>query len=101
MVHEITPESLFAIEIVYARPDQQKIIEMKVPAGATVMEAIAQSRITEYFPEIDLTRNKVGIFGKLTNLDSVLRDRDRVEIYRPLLADPKQARRKRAEQGRV
>jgi putative ubiquitin-RnfH superfamily antitoxin RatB of RatAB toxin-antitoxin module len=89
------------IEVVYARPDQQKIVELRVPPGTTVLEAIAQSRITEHFPEIDLTQSKIGIFGKLTKLDTVLRDRDRVEIYRPLIADPKEVRRKRAEEGKA
>jgi putative ubiquitin-RnfH superfamily antitoxin RatB of RatAB toxin-antitoxin module len=88
------------VEVVYAQSHQQKIITFKVPVGTTVAEAIAQSRIAEYFPEIDPAQSKVGIFGRLTNTDTVLRDRDRVEIYRPLIADPKQVRRKRAESSR-
>ena len=89
------------IEVAYARPNLQKIIELIVPVGTTVAEAIALSHITEHFPEIDLAQNKIGIFSKLTKPDTVLRDRDRVEIYRPLSADPKEVRRKRAEDGKV
>ena len=89
------------IEVAYARPDLQKIIELNVAVGSTIAEAIRQSKIIEYFPEIDLARNKVGIFGKLAKLDAVLRDQDRVEIYRLLIADPKESRRKRAERGKL
>ncbi|HVK56087.1 MAG TPA: RnfH family protein [Burkholderiales bacterium] len=94
MSHEI------AVEVVYARLDQQMIIEVRVPVGAKVSEAIEQSGIARFFPEIDIAKSKVGIFGKLTKLDALLRDRDRVEIYRPLSADPKDVRRKRAEAGK-
>jgi hypothetical protein len=66
-----------------------------------VAEAIERSGIIERFPEIDLAKNKVGIFGKLAKLDKVLQPGDRVEIYRPLIADPKEARKKRAAQGKV
>jgi uncharacterized protein len=90
-----------AVEVVYARLDRQVIIEVRVPAGAKVSEAIEQSGIAKCFPEIDLAKSKVGVFGKLTKLDALLRDRDRVEIYRPLSADPKDVRRKRAEAGRA
>ena len=95
MSNEIT------VEVVYARLDQQMIIEVRVPSGAKVSEAIEQSGIAKYFPEIDLAKSKVGVFGKLTKLDALVRDRDRVEIYRPLSADPKDVRRKRAEAGRT
>lgn len=90
-----------SVEVVYARPDQQVILPVQLPAGATVEEAIRRSGILERFPEIDLGRNKVGIWSRLTKLDTPLRDRDRVEIYRPLIADPKEVRRKRAEEGKV
>nr|WP_207146450.1 RnfH family protein [Ectothiorhodospira mobilis] len=84
------------IEVAYAKPDDQAVLEVTLPAGATVEEAIRASGILERFPEIDLSTNKVGIYGKLTRLDAPLRDRDRVEIYRPLIADPRAARRRRA-----
>jgi uncharacterized protein len=89
------------VEVAYAIPAQQVILPIKVTAGATVEEAIKLSGILERFPEIQLEQAKVGIFSKLTKLDSVLRDKDRVEIYRPLIADPKEVRRKRAEEGKV
>lgn len=91
---------LITVEVAHARPERQLVIEEKVPEGATVREAIEQSGILEKFPEIDLAVNKVGIYGKLVKLDSLPRDRDRIEIYRPLIADPKTARRKKAEQQR-
>lgn len=84
------------VEVVYAAPERQRLVSVSVPAGARVAEAIAASGVLQEFPEIDLTSNRVGIFGQLTRLDEVLRDGDRVEIYRPLIADPKEARRRRA-----
>ncbi len=95
MVHEIQ------VEVAYALPDQQIILPVKVQESCTVEEAIQRSGILERFPEIQLAQTKVGIFSKLTKLDSILRDKDRVEIYRPLIADPKEVRRKRAEEGKV
>ena len=85
------------VEVAYARVDQQLILELRVDQAASVEQAISASGILQRFPEIDLTVNKVGIFGKLTNLDQPLRDQDRIEIYRPLIADPNSIRRKRAE----
>lgn len=93
--------SMITIEAVYALPDEQRLFSQAVPEGATVAQAIKLCGILEKYPEIDLTTSKLGIFGKLAQPDTVLRDRDRIEIYRPLLADPKEVRRKRAEQGRV
>jgi uncharacterized protein len=89
-----------AVEVAYARPDVQVIMPVQVPSGATVADALSSSRITERFPEIDLETAKVGIFGKLTRMDTVLKPRDRVEIYRPLIADPKEVRRQRAAEGK-
>ena len=85
------------VEVAYARPDTQVILSVNVDETATVNEAIVMSGILEQFDEIDLDKNKVGIFGKLTKLDDGLREKDRVEIYRPLIADPKASRKKRAE----
>ena len=90
----------FRVEVAYARPDHQVIIALEVPEGTTIEGAIELSGICDEFPEIDLTRNKVGIFGRLQKLHTVLRERDRVEIYRPLIADPKEVRRQRAAQGK-
>ncbi|HHO68738.1 MAG TPA: RnfH family protein [Gammaproteobacteria bacterium] len=88
------------VEVAYALPHEQVILPLKLPAGSTLMQAIEQSGILERFPDIDLSRQKVGIFGKLKKPDQVLRDGDRVEIYRPLIADPKEVRKQRAAQGK-
>ena len=85
------------IEVAYAAARSQTILRLRVKSGTTVGEAIKQSGMLEQFPEIDLGLNKVGIFGKLARTDMLLRDRDRVEIYRALIADPKEARRRRAQ----
>lgn len=89
-------ESL-SVEIAYALPETQLLIELEVAAGTTAREAIENSGILQRFPEIDLSRQKIGIFGKAVKPDCVLNSGDRVEIYRPLIADPKDARRRRAE----
>lgn len=93
-------EGSIRVEVAYARPDRQVIIPLVVPQGTTVETALRQSDIDEQFPEIDLDKVKVGIFGKITRRDTVLRPRDRIEIYRPLIADPKEVRRQRAGKGR-
>ena len=90
-----------SIEVVYALPDEQTLFRQSVPEGATVAEAIKLCGILEKYPEIDLAANKLGIFGKLVKADTVLRDKDRIEIYRPLIADPKEVRRKRAGEGKA
>lgn len=91
---------MIKVEVAYARPDTQVIIPLQVKDGATIREAIEQSGILDSFPEIDLAKNKVGIFGKLSKMDAVLREKDRVEIYRPLIADPKEVRKQRAADGK-
>jgi|SRR5690554_4158951 putative ubiquitin-RnfH superfamily antitoxin RatB of RatAB toxin-antitoxin module len=89
------------VEVAYALPQQQLIIPINVAQGTTAEEAVFASGILEKFPEIDLNANKLGVFGKLVKPDTVLRHLDRVEIYRPLIADPKEVRRQRAAQGKV
>lgn len=89
------------IEVAYALPQQQVILPVKVTEGATAAQAVDASGILKKFPEIDLEQNKLGIFGKLVKPDTVLRERDRVEIYRPLIADPKEVRRQRAADGKA
>jgi len=84
------------IEVAYARADKQLIIPLQCVDACTVGEAIEQSKIVEYFPEIDLTKNKVGIFSQICTLTKQLQDKDRVEIYRSLSVDPMEARRQRA-----
>ena len=88
------------IEVAYARSDEQIVKVIQGRPDMTVEEAINQSGILEECPEIDFSVNKVGVFGKAAKLDSVLHAGDRVEIYRPLIADPKEARKKRAAQGK-
>lgn len=90
-----------SVEVAYALPERQVIIRLTVNQGATLEQAILSSGILEQFPEIDLDRNKVGIFGRLGKRTDILRAGDRVEIYRPLIADPKQVRKQRAAQGKV
>lgn len=85
-----------SVEIAYALPETQLLIELEVVAGTTAREAIENSGILRRFPEIDLPGQKIGIFGKVVKPDCVLKPGDRVEIYRPLIADPKDARRRRA-----
>ncbi|RZI42319.1 RnfH family protein [Herbaspirillum sp. HC18] len=85
------------VQVCYARPDKQILRELAVEDGATVRAAIESSGVLRESPEIDLENCKVGIYGKLKALDTVLREHDRVEIYRPLIADPKESRRRRAE----
>ncbi|MDD2934838.1 MAG: RnfH family protein [Methylotenera sp.] len=89
------------VEVAYALPTEQLIVPVNVPDSATAEQAIMASGILSKFPEIDLAVNKVGIFGKLVKLESPLRHLDRVEIYRPLIADPKEVRKQRAADGKI
>lgn len=86
-----------AIEVAYATPDRQLLLSVSVPEGCSLEEAIERSKIRDEWPEIEVDMAKVGIFGRKMPPDTVLREGDRVEIYRPLIADPKEARRRRAE----
>lgn len=94
------------VEVAYALPHKQKIISLLVEPGTTALQAVERSQIEEHFPGLDITSAKMGIFGQslgTKGLDSAdkyaLREGDRVEIYRPLVSDPKEARRKRAEKA--
>ena len=89
--------NLFEIEVAYALPDRQFLRRLKVPSGSTVREAIVQSGVLSKFPEIDLESAKVGIFSRPVDLAVPLNSGDRVEIYRPLILSPTDARRLRAE----
>lgn len=91
---------MIKVEVAYATPESQLIMVAHITPEATVEEAIKASGILEKFPEIDLGTNKVGIFGKLTKLANTLKEGDRVEIYRKLIADPKAVRKKRAAEGK-
>ncbi|NGP54536.1 RnfH family protein [Thioalkalivibrio sp. XN8] len=94
------PQETMEVEVAYARPERQLILRVEVPAGTTALEAARLSGIEEQFPEIRLDQNRMGIFGKLCKGDRVLNPGDRVEIYRPLLADPRAARRELAAAGK-
>jgi putative ubiquitin-RnfH superfamily antitoxin RatB of RatAB toxin-antitoxin module len=83
------------VEVAYATPPQQTVIALRVPATATVEEVIQQSGILAHFPGIDLRHASVGIFGEVARLGDRVHDNDRIEIYRSLIADPKEARRRR------
>jgi len=102
--HEGVPGSearkQFQVEVAYARPDVQVVVSVEVAEGATIREAIERSGLLERFPEIDLEAQRVGVFGKLSKLDASVQARDRVEIYRALIADPKEVRKQRAAQGK-
>ena len=85
-----------SVAVCYALPDARFLVQLEVAAGTTIVQASAASGVLGRFPEIDLARNKLGVFGKLKSADTVLRDGDRIEIYRPLQADPMESRRRRA-----
>lgn len=92
--------AMIRVEVAYARPDQQVIIPVELPTGATLEQAVIESRLLEQFPDLDLQTAKVGVFGKLGKLSNPVRNGDRVEIYRPLIADPKAVRQQRAAEGK-
>jgi putative ubiquitin-RnfH superfamily antitoxin RatB of RatAB toxin-antitoxin module len=85
------------VDVVYATPTRQFAKTLSLPAGSSVEQAIRASGLLEALPELDLARQRVGVFGELVQLDDCLQGGERVEIYRPLLADPKEARRQRAQ----
>jgi putative ubiquitin-RnfH superfamily antitoxin RatB of RatAB toxin-antitoxin module len=88
------------IEVAYALEEKQTLLTLVVDEGATLKQAIELSGILDTYPQIDLSKDKTGVFGKIVKLNTVLRDKDRVEIYRPLIADPKKVRSERAAQGK-
>jgi putative ubiquitin-RnfH superfamily antitoxin RatB of RatAB toxin-antitoxin module len=89
------------VEVIYALKDQQKVVRLSLEEGSTVKSAIECSGLLAEHPEIELGKNKVGVWNKLAKLDALLRDKDRVEIYRPLIADPKEVRKQRAAEGKA
>ena len=89
------------IEVVYGVPHKQKILTLILAEGSTVEQAILASGVIDLFPEIDLKVNKVGIWNKAVKLSQVLNDLDRIEVYRPLIADPKDVRKRRAEKAKL
>jgi putative ubiquitin-RnfH superfamily antitoxin RatB of RatAB toxin-antitoxin module len=88
---------LITVEVAYALPDEQVIMSLEVADNTSVEQAIKRSGILERYPQINMDTDKVGIFGKICKLDATLSHKDRIEIYRPLIADPKESRRQKAE----
>ncbi len=93
-------EKKIRVEVVYGLADEQALLGVDVINGTMVKDVIVASAILEHFPEIDIETVKVGMFGKLTKMDQGVRERDRIEIYRPLIADPKEVRKRRAAEGK-
>ena len=85
------------VQVCYALPGTASLLTADMKEGATLLQAIQASGILQRHPEIDLSTMKVGVFGKLRQLSDTARDGDRIEIYRPLIADPKESRRRRAQ----
>jgi len=92
---------MIQVEVIYPLRDVQQIVRLSVEEGCTVKEAIERSGLLAEHPEIDLARNKLGVWNKLAKPDAALRDKDRIEIYRPLIADPKEVRKQRAAEGKA
>ncbi|MCN4144642.1 MAG: RnfH family protein [Thiohalomonas sp.] len=99
MITDVSPRQII-VEVAYAIPPSQLIFTVEVDENARVEDAILASGILEEFPEIDLKVNKIGVFSKLTKLDKPLWHKDRIEIYRKLIADPKAVRKQRAAEGK-
>jgi putative ubiquitin-RnfH superfamily antitoxin RatB of RatAB toxin-antitoxin module len=89
------------IEVAYARPDWQFVVALQVPAGTTALQAVERSGLLARCPELTAQELKLGVFGKPVSAERVLAAGERVEIYRPLQADPKEVRRQRAAEGRT
>ncbi|MGV6806428.1 MAG: RnfH family protein [bacterium] len=105
MTESTSDEKTITVEIAYALPDRQALIEISVPEGTTALAAVKTSGILDQFPDIDPGTAKMGIFSQMLGTkglaapeEYVLEERDRVEIYRPLIADPKEVRKQRAKE---
>lgn len=94
-------EKQMTIEVVYGTPNKQVLLKVVIDPQQAVEQAITASGILRRFPEINLSENKVGIWNRTCKLNDVLREGDRIEIYRPLIADPKEVRRLRAEKAKL
>lgn len=84
------------VEVAYGERDQQALVRVLVPQGATVADAISKASLEQLFPDIEIDPNRIGIFGRRVEISQALKAGDRVEVYRPLIADPKEVRRARA-----
>ncbi len=100
MEFETTVVDKIEIEVVYGTPKSQKILVVTVDVNSTIEQSIHSSGILSLYPEIDLNVNKVGVWNRTAKLSDVIIDLDRIEIYRPLLADPKEVRKRRAEKAK-
>jgi hypothetical protein len=89
------------IEVAYAQPEKQSLLSIVIEKGLTVEQAITESDIINLHPEIDLSVNKVGIWNRTCKLQDLVKDGDRIEVYRPLIADPKEVRKRRAEKAKL
>lgn len=92
---------MIAIEVVYPLPHEQILFKLEVAEGMTIREGIEASGVLAHYPELDPDTMKVGLFGKMAAMKTVLRAKDRIEIYRPLIADPKEVRKQRAAEGKA
>ena len=88
---------LIEIEVAYAAAARQTVVRLAVPPGCSLRQAVERSGLLPQYPEIDLETSRLGVFGRLRQPEEAVQAGDRVEIYRPLIADPKQARRQRAK----
>lgn len=95
------PEAMLAVEVAVALPERQHVVELAVPANTTVQQAIELSALRNEFPEIDFATAPTGVWGRQVERQENLKEGDRVEIYRPLTMDPREARRQLAAQGKV
>ena len=93
-------EGLMNIEVAYALPTKQSLVDVAIKEGATVEEVIQASNLLNEYPDIDLSSTKVGIWSRVVKLRDSVKDGDRIEIYRPLIADPKEIRKRRAEKAK-
>ena len=97
----MTEQDKISVEVCYALPDKQTLLTLDVEPYDNIESIIKQSGILELYPEIDLAKNKVGVFSKLAKLTDTLHQGDRIEIYRPLIADPKEVRKQRAQKNKT
>ena len=103
-----TKSSMITVEVAYALPEKQTLLSLSVPVGTTALETVEQSGILTTYPQIDVNSDKMGIFSQVLGTKGLdepaaykMRERDRIEIYRPLIADPKEVRRRRAEEAKA
>lgn len=104
----MTDNKMITVEVAYALPEKQSLIQLSVPEGTTALAAVEKSGVLASYPEIDANNDKMGLFSQVFGTKGlnepaayVLQDRDRVEIYRPLIADPKEVRRRRADEAKA